>query len=175
MIDNPLLGRWPTSKGPHYGALDTYALTVPWLTQQPGTLHDWGGGAGFARNYIVGDTTTYVNVDGTPPADAVDDLGSRSVPCDTLLLRHVLEMNPDHWELILRSALNCFGRRMAIVNFRPFADQTHVHNSEVAEGTQLLYLHFRKADIDEIVRPYQTGYCLIQTTHIEHIWYLEKR
>jgi len=28
MIDNPLLGRWPSKLGPSYGALDTYALTV---------------------------------------------------------------------------------------------------------------------------------------------------
>jgi hypothetical protein len=42
---------------------------VAWLTKQPGTLHDWGGGEGFARKYILRDTTTYIIVDGTPPAD----------------------------------------------------------------------------------------------------------
>jgi len=168
-------GHWPDmSVNGQYGALDTYLLTVPWLTQPLyiRMLHDWGGGRRYAKNFCTAGVP-YTCVDGTPPADEIDDLATRRVPCDSLLLRHILENNPEDWREILLHALAAFQRRMAIVNFRAFADRTQVEYEDSATG--IPYMRFAKADIDEVVGPYLVGQCSIQTTHPEHVWYLEKQ
>lgn len=170
-------GRWPDmSRDGRYGALDTYLLTVPWLTQQPDcVLHDWGGGLAYAKRWCAAGTK-YVCVDGTPPADEIDDLATRVVPCDSLLLRHILENNPEDWRAILCHALESFQHRAAIVNFRPFSTScTCVAYEDHVNDVTIPYATFVKGDIDEIVKPFLVGECSIVTSHSEHIWFLEKR
>lgn len=176
------LGRWPQAKGPMYGQIDTYVLTVPWLCHGTSELHDWGCGAGFARRFVPS-TVKYVGVDATTPSSvtfvsefALDDLSRRAVECDALLLRHILENNPEDWRTILYNAIRSFRKKMAIVNFRPFVPTFQIVEVEQGDGYSIPYVHFAKQDIDELVFPYVVGELPFRTrTHSEYIWFLEKR
>lgn len=169
------LGRWPAEKGPQYGALDTYLLTVPWLANGASDLHDWGCGAMFAKHFCPS-TVKYVGVDGTAPADEIENLARRTTTCDSILLRHILENNAEDWQEILAHALAAFRHRMAIVNFKPFSERTVTVIVEELAGFSIPYVQFAKSDIDKVVERFIVGETTFHTrTHTEHIWYLEKR
>lgn len=116
-----MLGRWdPWYRAPRfahfYGPADTYAIAETWLRGL--SVEDWG--CGYARFGQVHEGE-YVGVDGSGPwAHVHADL--RAAPTgarpEGLLLRHVLEHNPD-WRAILTHAAARFTRRLVLVVFTP--------------------------------------------------------
>ena len=114
-----MLGRWAPWYGPgrpprSYGPADTYRIAADWLEGL--AVADWGCGYGAFRAHHRG---AYLGVDGTAgAADVVADLRSYRTPSEGVLLRHVLEHNPD-WRPILDGAIASFTRRMVLVVFTP--------------------------------------------------------
>ncbi|HSZ58533.1 MAG TPA: hypothetical protein VK797_22895 [Tepidisphaeraceae bacterium] len=132
-----MLGRWQKfyqaqnaaigsgGAGGFIGEEVTYDIAVPFL-DQPGLLEDWGCGLCWAKRYVH--HASYRGIDGTQTkfSDLVTDLRFyRPDPKpEFILMRHVLEHNRQ-WRKVLQNALDSFTRRMVLIIFTPFADQTH--------------------------------------------------
>jgi len=104
-----------------YADETTYRLAAEFLADIE-TVEDWGCGSGGFRLFCK---TEYVGVDGTenPFVDKVVDLATYTTTVDGILLRHVLEHNTG-WEKVLENALQSFGKKLCIVVFTPFAEET---------------------------------------------------
>jgi hypothetical protein len=152
---------------PQYGAVDTYRLAAAWLDGH-GDVYDWGCGGRFAEQFFA--RSRYVGIDG----NAGDDLAQVQLDCDSILMRHILENNPERWCEILDNALRSFRRRMTLVMFTAFADTTHVYKTEQYESGPLSYLRFRKRDLTDLMGPLLVQEQSVLTTHPEHIFYLER-
>lgn len=120
--DDPgsMLGRWtPWYGAGHracYGPSETYALAETWLKGL--SIEDWGCGYAQFRGLHEGG---YRGIDGTAGwADHVADLRTYQPELrpEGLLLRHVLEHNPD-WRRVLENAVASFQKRMVLVLFTP--------------------------------------------------------
>src|SRR5271166_500073 len=115
-----MLGRWDPwyATGQRlaacYGPLDTYRIAEDWLRGL--SIEDWGCGYAQFKDVHEG---PYRGVDGTKGwADVVADLRVHTTRCEGLLLRHVLEHNPD-WRVLLANAVQSFTKRMVLVVFTP--------------------------------------------------------
>jgi hypothetical protein len=93
-------------------------------------VEDWGCGTGAFRDFCK---TRYVGIDGsrTPFADFVCDLSLYRSKASGIVLRHVLEHNYN-WETILRNAVDSFTKKLCLILFTPFADET----LEIARGSR---------------------------------------
>lgn len=100
------------------GDEDTYSDSLKWLDLPGVSIEDWGGGLGYAEQF-VSQALTYKSVDGSSILNPVDLVTYQS-ETDCILIRHVLEHNPNHWDQILRNAMASFTQRMAIVSFCSF-------------------------------------------------------
>lgn len=152
-------------------------------TEDVGVIEDWGCGYGGFKRFI-GEHQRYVGVDGssTPFADVVEDLTSyRSTP-DGLLLRHVLEHNP-RWPDILRNALVSFQKRMVIVIFTPFVEETKVVGRYPSwrgskRGIDMLDIAFKKDELtQEFVGEFGWTEEAVKTTSQygqEHLFYFSR-
>lgn len=133
-----MIDRWaPWYKAGHqacYGPSDTYRMAAEWLLGL--AIEDWGCGYAQFQGFHSG---RYRGIDGTAGwADTVadlrdDDLGGPRP--EGILIRHVLEHNPD-WRLILKNAAARFTKRMVLVVFTPDsgapgADKVLAHVSDV--------------------------------------------
>lgn len=156
-------------KHPWYGAHDTYQLAAAWLQACP-DIADWGGSTGFFGSLLPA-TTKYRVVDGTlqNTDQVLADLRTYRAPSAGILLRHVLELNID-WSLILANALEAFQQRMVVVTFTgpapassllKFKSGWPIHAFNVDELRRQMGVH--------LVRD-----AAIQTSHPEHVFYLEK-
>lgn len=104
-----------------YGDTETYAMAADWLRGL--AVEDWGCGCVRFRDLHDG---PYLGVDGTAGwCDVVDDLVTRTSVTPGLLLRHVLEHNPD-WRRVLRNAVASAKQRIVIVTFIPDGDGSQV-------------------------------------------------
>lgn len=89
-----------------------------------GDLEDWGCGTAYASKFVR--ASAYRGVDGSAGyADVVADLRLYRSRTPCLLMRHVLEHDLE-WCKILDNAIASFERRMVLVVFTPFAEQTRV-------------------------------------------------
>lgn len=140
-----MLGRWdPWYRTGHqacYGPADTYRIAEEWL----GGLHveDWGCGYAQFREFHRG---PYVGIDGTKGwADIVADL-RQIAPHATpgLMMRHVLEHNPD-WRRILAGAVGCFTKRMVLVVFTP----------DSGGNDEKVLAHVDAVNVDDLALPHQ--------------------
>ena len=118
-----ILGKWEwryRGQAPFaYAETESYEKAAAFLNGY-GLVEDWGCGPAWARRFF----TEYRGVDGSAGhADRVADLRQyrSEVPC--ILMRHVLEHNHE-WRRVLRNAVESFSKRMVIVLFTPFAEQT---------------------------------------------------
>lgn len=163
-----------------YGPVDTYEAAEDWLSGL--RVEDWGCGFAEFRKHHRGE---YVGIDGTPGwADFVDDLvgwpsvHGRLKPAEGILLRHVLEHNPE-WRHILSNAVGAFTRRLVVVVFTPDSGIAH-KDTRVGEVPELgvTDLALSHQEIESyfgdcrIVRkrhfPTDTGYSG------ETVWFVEK-
>lgn len=104
-----------------YGDTATYGMAAEWLSGL--SVEDWGCGCAAFRAYH---DAGYWGVDGSAGwCDEVDDLTTRRSVTPGLLLRHVLEHNPD-WRKVLRNAVASAKQRLVIVTFIPDGDGSQV-------------------------------------------------
>jgi hypothetical protein len=165
-----------------YGVPTTMKLAAKFLNMpEIVTVEDWGCGFGGFRRFLA-KHQEYVGVDGSesPGATVNADLTQYRSEPDGLLLRHVLEHNPD-WSLILDNALASFERRMVLIIFTPFLPETkeirryrHWHGCE----NMMVDIGFRKEEITD-----RFGEAITWTEkrlktrsqyRFEHLFYLEK-
>lgn len=113
------------------------------------TVEDWGCGYALARPYFSA-WCDYKGVDGSnsPEADVVADLRTYRSKCDGVFMRHVLEHDPE-WKRILRNAVGSFRKRMVLVLFTPWQDETHELRWEA--GYEVPTIGFAKADLLEVI------------------------
>lgn len=150
-----------------YGAPTTYRLAAGWL-RDCAEVADWGGGTGAFKAYLPS-AVRYRVIDGTqqPGVDLCEDLellGMAEARCEGIMLRHVLELNPD-WELIVRKLLASFTRRAVIVTFTP-------PFSKIKSGW-----HFAPVPLDQL-RAMVAGVLVHEEAPVtpdgEHVFYLER-
>lgn len=160
-----------------YGGDDTtYRIGAEWL-RDCGHVQDWGCGMGWFSQY-VGPQQQYVGVDGsqTPFADKVVDLATFTTLTEGLFMRHVLEHNYQ-WQQVLENALQSFTKRMCLVIFTPWAEETHEIRFQESYGVP--DISFRFEDIsDPIDRLGASWSCETLPTateyHVEHVFRIEK-
>ncbi|MBL8799297.1 MAG: glycosyltransferase [Planctomycetia bacterium] len=174
------LGKWdPVFRqgGPPqpFGDTQTYQKAADFL-RGLATVEDWGCGWGWFKRYLS-PGVVYRGVDGShsPAADVVADLADYTSAADGILVRHVLEHDP-RWAAILGNAVRSFRRRLVLVLFTPFGEQTRALGFNRALGVP--DLSFAKTDL----MPFFAGLrCSLeeglrtQTQYgVEHVFYLEK-
>lgn len=111
-----------------YGDTDTtYQKALEFLDGPGWIVEDWGCGGGWARQFVTLGQYRGVDVNPGPGTDVVADLRAWRSAVDSILLRHVLEHNPE-WRVVLGNAVRSAQRRLCIVLFTPMTDTTRVHH-----------------------------------------------
>jgi len=171
-------GKWDYSAAAApaaYGAPDTYRLAAAWLDGCGSVVEDWGCGTAYARQFFT--QSRYVGVDGSTSkfADTVADLLTYISPgADGILLRHVLEHNPQ-WEALLARALGAARRRVAVVLYIPPEQDTR----EVARWGDIPCYALGRPALVALLAPHQWREvrikCATPPFNVEHIFYIEKQ
>jgi hypothetical protein len=154
-----------------YGDDASYRKAIAFLDGH-GLIEDWGCGTAYASRFVR--RSPYWGIDGAEGyADEVADLVQRrsSTPC--LLLRHVLEHNPE-WATVLDNAIASFTRRMVLVTYTPFGDRTRVIHQlengvpEIGFRKEELLRHFAGIPLEEEELTSRTKFGR------EHLFYLRR-
>jgi len=121
-----------------YGNHGSYQKAADFLDGHGAVVEDWGCGTAFARTFFK--QSQYVGVDGSWSkfCDKHADLHDYRSTADCILIRHVLEHNYN-WKPIVENAVASFQKRMVLVTFMPFADQTHVAHVYTADTPNVAY------------------------------------
>lgn len=153
-----MTGRWDYSKQPPmpYGHKESYRRAAAFFDEVPGHVEDWGCGHAAFKPYLQ--KCTYRGIEGsiTPEADltGVDLRTYKSPGADHILLRHVLDHNPD-WRLILRNALETFKKRCLLIFFHFWAPETKIVAINTVPWAQgVPDLVFNRADVMFLAAPY---------------------
>lgn len=163
-----------------YGDTITYELGYNFL-KSCNKIEDWGCGIGGFKRFIKDkDNIEYVGVDGsiTPFANIKADLTTYSSNTDGIFMRHILEHNYE-WKKILNNACNSFNKKMCLILFTDFSDNTGEIAHNLKHGVDVPDLSFNKNELIEIFEKYNIKYKL-QTLNtntgynIEHIFFLYK-
>ena len=182
MINESMLGKWDgwyknidTMGAFRYGDTVTYQLAADFMADIA-EVEDWGSGAGGFKRFYKG---KYVGVDGSANkfVDKIADLRTYRSSVDGIVMRHILEHNYD-WKSVLQNAVSSFNKKLCIVFFTPFTDETKeiAHNKK--HGVDVPDISFNKKDIERFFEGLKwrveeniktkTGY------GVEHIYYVEK-
>jgi SAM-dependent methyltransferase len=170
-----MAGRWNYAPGDRYAYGDdqSYEKGMRFLDRPGEVIEDWGCGTGYARKFVS--LARYVGIDGSPGplTDKVADLRHYTSNADCIFMRHVLEHN-SRWREILANAIRSFHRRMVLVMFTPFGDETrYLEDSWSAIPT----IAFKKEEVTELFEGLSyTEERLESDTEFggEHIFYLER-
>jgi hypothetical protein len=154
-----------------YGDETSYRKGMAYLDGH-GVIEDWGCGTAWAKRYVT--KSTYIGIDSSKSrfADKVVDLRSYTSTADCIFIRHVLEHSTD-WEAILDNAVASFQRRMALVIFTPFGDQTR----QIATYAGIPDISFNEADLTAHFRGlrYSQETLMTNTQYgLERIYLIEK-
>ena len=170
-----MTGRWGYQPGDRYayGSDATYQKGMHFLDRPGDVIEDWGCGTTYAKTFVT--KGAYVGIDGSPTdsTDKVVDLRQYTSATDCIFMRHVLEHNT-HWQEILTNALASFQKKMTLIIFTPFVDETR-HIEDRWSGIPTIA--FRKEDITRFFEglSYTEEHLESQTEYgAEHIFYLEK-
>jgi len=163
-----------------YGDTITYELGYKFL-QTCDKIEDWGcGTGGFKRFFLNENLNKYIGLDGskTPFADIKTDLTSYYSNVDGIFMRHVLEHNYE-WKQILENACKSFTKKMCLVLFTPFSNETTEIAHNFKHGVDVPDLSFNKNELIKLLETYNIKYELTtlntQTGYgIEHIFFLYK-
>lgn len=126
-----------------YGDDDvTYRIAAEFLADCD-CVEDRGCGLGGFRRFCK---TRYVGVDGSASkfADIRADLAIYTSSVEGVLLRHVIEHNYQ-WQAVLRNALTSATKKLALVLFTPFAEETKFISYDPT--IDVFDISFAKADI----------------------------
>jgi hypothetical protein len=153
-----------------YGDSRTYVLGADFL--KGFSVEDWGCGLGWFSRYHQG---AYIGADGSCSkfATVSADLTEYTSKTDGLFMRHILEHNHE-WRKVLENALKSFQKRMVLVMFTPFSDETNVIQESVPGIPDI---SFRKEDLVECFRSLIAREESLKTATqygYEHVFYLEK-
>jgi len=161
-----------------YGSSLTYEMGAAFLREME-TIEDWGCGLGWFSQYVPAGCYTGVDGSWSRFSDIVADLEEYQSTVDGIFMRHVLEHNLN-WRLILLNALQSFRKRMVLVLFTPFSQQTQVLDSyQIPEtGETVPDISFAKRDLQACFRDvsWQLKENIATDTEygIEHVFYLQK-
>lgn len=146
-------------------------------------IEDWGCGFGWFSKIMSGHSDAHVqNLDGTKTdySDRQVNLCCYRSRAEGILLRHVLEHN-HNWRQVLENALHSFQRKLVIVTYTPFTEETHNRGDhEFEDGTRVPVISFRLEDLQECFKKYpeiSVSEERIQTNtefRDERLFYLEK-
>jgi hypothetical protein len=183
MENDSMLGKWDewyknvnNGRPVKYGDEITYQMAGDFMADID-ELEDWGCGNGGFRNYYKG---KYVGIDGSDSkfVDKVADLRTYQSNVDGILIRHILEHNYD-WKMVLENALASFNKKLCIVFFTPFVDETKeiAHNKK--HGVDVPDMAFSQKEIEKFFEGLKwskreniktrTGY------KVEHMYFIEKK
>jgi glycosyltransferase involved in cell wall biosynthesis len=172
-FDEQMIGKWDYQIVGQftYGDDTTYKKGMAFLDGR-GTIEDWGCGAAYAKLFVK--ESKYIGIDGSQSTftDQVVDLRNYTSKTDCIFMRHVLEHNHD-WRNILANAVNSFTKRMVLIVFTPFAEQT----KQIAKWSDIPDISFRKADLTEFFQHLKYIEESLETDteyKTEHIFYIEK-
>ena len=147
-----MLGKWNkwyqgiTKLGTfRYGNTKTYRMAEDFL--QGLEVEDWGCGLGGFKLVHQG---KYIGIDGSksPCTDKVVDLQEYRSEVEGIMMRHVLEHNYG-WEKVLENAVQSFSKRMCLVIFTPFAEETKVIAQNIQHGVDVPDISFKRRDIEK--------------------------
>jgi len=163
-----------------YGETVTYELGYQFL-HTCNYIEDWGCGAGgFKRFFLNSNLNKYIGVDGsnTPFADIKTDLTKYISNIEGIYMRHVLEHNYE-WKVILENACKSFTKKMCLVLFTPFSDETKEIAHNLKHNVDVPDLSFDKNELINIFEKYNINYELktMETKtgyNVEHIFYLQR-
>ncbi len=181
LTDKSMLGKWDgwykninTMGAFRYGDTVTYRLAADFMADID-EVEDWGCGTGGFKRFYGG---KYIGIDGSanPFVDKIADLREYKSNVDGIMMRHVLEHNYD-WKLVLQNAVESFKKKLCLIVFTPFMDETKeiAHNKKY--GVDVPDIAFAKNDIEAAFAGLKwrsesyktrTGYGM------EHIYYIEK-
>ncbi len=137
-------------------------------------VEDWGCGSGYAKKFMK--EGVYVGVDGSSnkAVSVHTELAEYRSVTEGILLRHVLDHNPD-WKLILENAVASFTRKMVIILCTPFSEETH---RIAANWEDIPDLSFRREDILGQLQGLQIHEETLKTATQygqEHLFYVSRR
>ncbi len=154
-----------------YGDETSYRKGMAFLDGH-GMIEDWGCGTAWAKRFAT--QSAYLGIDASKSrfVDKVADLRTYKSTADCIFMRHVLEHTED-WNTILTNAIGSFQRRMALVIFTPFGDQTR----QIAMWSGIPDISFRKEDLTNCFRDlrFSEESLLTNTQYgMERIFFIEK-
>ena len=111
-------------------------------------MEDWGCGRGGFRRFCVSDRYTGIDGSRAPFTDRIADLRAYRSLAPGVLLRHVLEH--DHqWPAILDNAVASFQRKLCLILFTPFSEETRIIADNRALGVDVPDISFARGDIEK--------------------------
>ena len=163
-----------------YGNTQTYTLGYEFL-KTCDKIEDWGCGAGGFKSLFNKDNLhKYIGIDGsiTPFSNIKADLTNYISNVDGIFMRHILEHNYE-WKIILENACKSFSKKMCLILFTPFSNQTNEISHNLKHGVDVPDLSFDKNELISIFKKYNIIYELITIQsetgyNVEHIFYLNK-
>lgn len=182
MTNESMLGKWDkwyknvdTMGAFRYGDTITYRLAADFMADID-EVEDWGCGTGGFKRFYKG---KYTGIDGSanPFVDKIADLREYRSSVDGIVMRHVLEHNYD-WKSVLENAVASFNKKLCIIFFTPFVDETKevAHNKK--HGVDVPDIAFNRKDIERLFEGLRwSSQDNIKTRTglgIEHIYYIEK-
>ena len=163
-----------------YGNTITYKMGYDFL-KTCDKIEDWGCGiGGFKQLFINEDLNKYIGVDGskTPFSDIKADLIKYTSNVDGIFMRHVLEHNYE-WQTILENACKSFRKKMCLIIFTHFSDETKEIAHNLQHGVDVPDMSLNKNELISVFEKYNITYEFITITsdtgyRVEHIFYLNK-
>jgi len=168
-----------TPSAMRYGDTVTYSKGYEFL-KDCNVIEDWGCGAGGFKRFFADTPNKYRGIDGsnTPFADIKADLVAYTSVTEGLFMRHILEHNYQ-WKDVLQNAINSFTKKMCLVLFTPFVDNTKEIAHNLQHGVDVPDLSFSKEEIINIFNKNNLKFS-IETLNtgtgynVEHIIYINK-
>jgi len=154
-----------------YGDETSYRRGMAFLDGH-GAIEDWGCGTAWAKRFATKSAYIGIDVSKSRFADRVVDLRTYTSHADCIFMRHVLEHNQD-WKTILTNAVGSFRRRMALVIYTPFGDETR----QIASWSGIPDISFREEDLTDCFRHLRSSkeQLLTGTQYgMERIFFIEK-
>ena len=163
-----------------YGETHTYELGYHFL-KDCNQIEDWGCGCGgFKRLINPNDNIKYIGIDGsnTPFLDIKADLTEYISNTEGIFMRHILEHNYE-WKKILINACNSFTKKMCLILFSDFVDNTKEIAHNLKHGVDVPDIAFSKKELFEVFDNLNIKYKIESFNtntgyNIEHVFYLEK-
>jgi hypothetical protein len=172
-----MLGAWKYHAIPEfsYGDKTSFIKGIAFLDGH-GLIEDWGSGFCHAKAFVT--KSTYVGIDGSSStADRKVDLQNYMSDAECIFMRHVLEHNVN-WPRILKNAIASFKKRMALVIFTPFSNNTRqIATSQDLTAFPVPDISFKKDDLTGYFAGLRVNEETVRSNTqygVEHIFYLEK-